>query len=80
MVPFYGRKDLYSNNLVGIHFWLATTGILLYITSMWASGITQGLIWRSYNSNLDSLQYSFIEIRPMHPVFSKSYWWIILLS
>ncbi len=72
MVPIlWRRKDLYSNNLVGLHFWLATIGILLYITSMWASGITQGLMWRSYDE-LGFLRYSFVEsvaaIRPMHVV------------
>ena len=69
MVPvLWKRKDLYSNKLVGVHFWLASIGIVLYITSMWVSGITQGLMWRSYDE-LGFLKYSFIEsvvaIKPM---------------
>ena len=32
------------------HFWIATIGIVLYITSMWISGIMQGLMWRAYDS------------------------------
>lgn len=62
MVPdLWGRKDLYSMNLVALHLWLAAIGIVLYVTSMWASGITQGLMWRSYDS-MGFLKYSFLEV------------------
>ncbi len=62
MVPdLWGKKDLYSNKLVHVHLWLASVGIILYITSMWASGITQGLMWRSYDE-MGFLRYSFLEV------------------
>ena len=49
LVPWLWKKDrLYSNNLVEWHFWIATTGILLYICAMWVSGIMEGLMWREY--------------------------------
>ncbi|TAJ73597.1 MAG: cytochrome-c oxidase, cbb3-type subunit I [Phenylobacterium sp.] len=49
MVPWLWKKErLYSNQLVEWHFWLATTGILLYIAAMWVSGIMEGLMWREY--------------------------------
>ncbi|MFP5447859.1 MAG: cytochrome-c oxidase, cbb3-type subunit I [Alphaproteobacteria bacterium] len=49
MVPWLWKKDrLYSNQLVEWHFWIATTGILLYICAMWVSGIMEGLMWREY--------------------------------
>ena len=35
--------------LVSWHFWIATIGIVLYITAMWVSGIMQGLMWRAYD-------------------------------
>ena len=54
------RERLFSLKLVDWHFWIATVGILLYITSMWVSGIMQGLMWRAYNE-LGFLQYSFVE-------------------
>ena len=38
------------------HFWIATIGIVLYITAMWISGIMQGLMWRAYD-HLGFLQY-----------------------
>jgi len=54
------REKLYSNALVEWHFWIATIGIVLYITSMWVSGIMEGLMWRAYNE-FGFLEYSFIE-------------------
>jgi cytochrome c oxidase cbb3-type subunit 1 len=55
--------------LVEWHFWVSTIGILLYITAMWVSGITQGLMKRAYD-RLGFLQYSFIEtVETMHPYY-----------
>ncbi len=63
------RERLYSLKLVETHFWLSTVGILLYISSMWVSGIMQGLMWRDYNE-LGFLTYSFIEtVKAMHPAY-----------
>jgi cytochrome c oxidase cbb3-type subunit 1 len=56
----WNRPRLYSLKLVSWHFWIATLGIVLYITSMWVSGIMEGLMWRAYDS-LGFLQYSFVE-------------------
>ena len=61
MVPWLWKKDrLYSNALVEWHFWIATTGIVLYITAMWVSGIMEGLMWREYTPD-GFLANSFIE-------------------
>ncbi len=70
LVPvLWGKKDLYSNKLVSTHFWLASIGIVLYITSMWIAGIMQGLMWRSYDE-LGFLQYSFVEVvKALHPLY-----------
>ncbi len=63
------RERLYSIKLVSYHFWIATIGILLYITAMWVSGIMQGLMWRAYD-NLGFLQYSFVEtVQAMYPFY-----------
>jgi len=63
------RQRLYSLALVEWHFWVATLGIVLYITSMWVSGILQGLMWRAYDS-LGFLEYSFVEtVEAMHPFY-----------
>jgi cytochrome c oxidase cbb3-type subunit 1 len=70
LVPIlWGKKELYSMKLVNTHFWLATVGIVLYIVAMWISGISQGLMWRTYN-DMGNLQYSFIDVlRASHPLY-----------
>ncbi len=71
LVPWmWNRKELYSLKLVNWHFWIATLGIVLYISAMWVSGILQGLMWRAYTS-LGFLEYSFIEtVEAMHPFYA----------
>lgn len=70
LVPvLWRKKELYSLKLVNTHLWVATTGIVLYITAMWVSGIMQGLMWRSYDS-MGFLEYSFVEsVMAMHPYY-----------
>jgi len=61
LIPrLYGKTDMYSLNLINVHFWLSTIGTVLYIASMWVNGIMQGLMWRAYNSD-GTLTYSFVE-------------------
>ncbi len=69
LIPrLYGQK-IYSVRLIDLHFWMATVGIVLYITSMWISGIMQGLMWRAVNED-GTLIYSFIEtVEAMHPYY-----------
>jgi cytochrome c oxidase cbb3-type subunit I len=70
LVPWlWERKQLYSVRLVNWHFWIATIGIVFYVSAMWVSGILQGLMWRAYTS-LGFLEYSFIEtVEAMHPFY-----------
>ena len=70
LVPWlWKRERLYSNALVEWHFWISTIGIVFYITSMWVSGIMQGLMWRAYNE-YGFLEYSFVEtVAAMHPYY-----------
>ncbi|GGP55184.1 cytochrome c oxidase, cbb3-type subunit I [Shewanella algicola] len=61
LVPvLFGHGRMYSTSLVNVHFWLATIGTVLYIVSMWISGVMQGLMWRAVNSD-GTLTYSFVE-------------------
>ncbi|TGJ99446.1 cytochrome-c oxidase, cbb3-type subunit I [Leptospira semungkisensis] len=50
LVPRIWNTNLYSEKLANFHFWVATLGILLYIVSMWVSGITEGSMWRAIDS------------------------------
>ncbi|WP_019531220.1 cytochrome-c oxidase, cbb3-type subunit I [Dasania marina] len=61
LVPVMFNKDaMYSTPLINVHFWLATIGTVLYISSMWVNGILQGLMWRAYNAD-GTLTYSFVD-------------------
>ncbi|MCP4432985.1 MAG: cytochrome-c oxidase, cbb3-type subunit I [Gammaproteobacteria bacterium] len=69
LIPRLFGRELYSLMLVEIHFWTATIGIVLYISSMWVAGITQGLMWRAINAD-GTLTYSFVEsVQAMHPYY-----------
>jgi len=69
MIPRLFGREMYSTKLIEVHFWTATIGVVLYITSMWVSGIMQGLMWRAVNPD-GMLTYSFIEsVQAMHPFY-----------
>ncbi|MCU0842827.1 MAG: cytochrome-c oxidase, cbb3-type subunit I [Thiobacillaceae bacterium] len=69
MIPRLWKTEMYSVKLINAHFWLATIGVLLYITAMWISGISQGLMWRAFD-DFGNLQYSFVEsVAAMHPFY-----------
>ncbi|MBU1666727.1 MAG: cytochrome-c oxidase, cbb3-type subunit I [Gammaproteobacteria bacterium] len=70
MMPRLWNTTMYSEKLINMHFWLATIGTLLYITAMWISGISQGLMWRAFDE-FGNLQYSFVEsVAAMHPFYA----------
>jgi cytochrome c oxidase cbb3-type subunit 1 len=70
LIPkLWAKRGMYSERLISWHFWIATLGIVLYITAMWVSGILQGLMWRAYDEN-GFLQYAFIEtVAAMYPYY-----------
>lgn len=69
LIPRLFGRELYSLKLVELHFWMATIGIVLYISAMWVSGIMQGLMWRAVNPD-GTLTYSFVEsVHAMHPYY-----------
>ena len=61
LVPRLWKTELHSQRMANIHFWTATIGLLLYITSMWTAGITQGLMWRAMDDSGRLLYPQFIE-------------------
>jgi cytochrome c oxidase cbb3-type subunit 1 len=60
LIPRLYDTKIFSTRLIYVHFWLATIGIVLYITSMWVAGIGQGLLLRGFD-DYGNLAYSFIE-------------------
>jgi cytochrome c oxidase cbb3-type subunit 1 len=70
MVKKLWNTEMYSENLVNVHFWVALIGTVIYVVSMWVSGIMQGLMWRDYD-NYGALAYTFVEtVAPMHPYYA----------
>ena len=70
LVPRLWNRPLHSQALANLHFWLGLTGILLYVSAMWASGISQGLMLNATAENGTILKYpNFLEtlnaIRPL---------------
>jgi cytochrome c oxidase cbb3-type subunit I/II len=70
LFPRIYRTNLYSRAAADFHFYIGTLGILLYVVSMWVSGITQGLMWRAENEAGGLLYPNFVEtllaIKPMY--------------
>jgi cytochrome c oxidase cbb3-type subunit 1 len=60
LIPRLYNTRMYSQRLIYVHFWLATIGIVLYITAMWVAGIGQGLMLRGFDE-FGNLAYTFIE-------------------
>ena len=70
LIPrLFGRTEMHSMKLVTLHFWVATIGIVLYISAMWIAGVMQGLMWRAVNAD-GTLTYSFVEsVKATYPYY-----------
>ena len=70
LVPrLFGQRQMYSIKAIELHFWMATIGIVLYITALWISGVMEGLMWRAINPD-GTLAYSFIEsVKAKYPYY-----------
>ena len=70
LIPkLYGKDKMYSTELINVHFWISTIGVVIYISSMWIAGVMQGLMWRAINED-GTLTYSFIEsIKATYPYY-----------
>ena len=61
LIPrLFNRETMYSVRLINTHFWIATIGVVLYIASMWISGVMQGMMWRAVNPD-GTLMYTHIQ-------------------
>jgi len=70
LAPRLWNTKLYSTALANAHFWLGMVGILLYVASMWVSGITQGLMLNATTEGGTVLQYpNFLDtLQAIRPV------------
>jgi len=70
MAPRVFKREIYSKKLMATQFWIQTLGIVLYFTSMWISGITQGMMWRAHDE-FGNLAYSFMDtVDVLHPYYA----------
>ncbi len=70
MAPRVFKREIYSKSLTEAQFWIQTTGIVLYFSSMWIAGITQGTMWRA-TDQYGNLAYSFIDtVTVLHPYYT----------
>lgn len=70
MAPRVYKREIYSKSLMNTQFWVQTLGVVLYFTSMWIAGITQGMMWRAHDE-FGNLAYSFIDtVAVLHPYFT----------
>ncbi len=70
MAPRMFKREIFSKNLIEAQFWIQTTAVVLYFTSMWIAGITQGMMWRAVDE-YGNLMYSFIDtVTVLHPYYA----------
>ena len=70
MAPRVFKREIYSKSLLESQFWIQTIGVVLYFTSMWIAGITQGMMWRAVDE-YGNLVYSFIDtVSVLHPYYA----------
>ena len=61
LAPRLFQTKLWSKKLADLHFWLGTVGILLYIVAMYVAGVTQGLMWRAFDTTGRLAYPDFVE-------------------
>ncbi|HXC39575.1 MAG TPA: cytochrome-c oxidase, cbb3-type subunit I [Burkholderiales bacterium] len=71
LIPrLFGRAEMWSVRLISLHFWVATVGIVLYISAMWIAGVMQGLMWRAVSPD-GTLTYTFVEsVKATYPFYA----------
>jgi cytochrome c oxidase cbb3-type subunit 1 len=70
MAPRMYKREIFSKKLLEAQFWIQTTGIVLYFSSMWIAGITQGMMWRAADQ-YGNLEHSFIDtVNVLHPYYT----------
>jgi len=61
LLPKLWKTQIYSKRLMDVHFWFGLLGILIYYIAMWASGLTQGLMWRAFTPEGTLVYPDFVE-------------------
>jgi cytochrome c oxidase cbb3-type subunit I/II len=70
LFPRLYNTNLWSTKLANYHFWIALLGMMFYVVPMYASGVTQGLMWKQFTPD-GFMQYpnfleTVLQIVPMY--------------
>ncbi|MCB1049176.1 MAG: cytochrome-c oxidase, cbb3-type subunit I [Acidobacteria bacterium] len=61
LIPRLYKRELYSKTLATAHFWMGLLGILIYMLSMYISGLTQGLMLLDFDKDGYLVYPNFVE-------------------
>ena len=61
LLPKIWKDGRYSEKLAHWHFWLGTTGLLLWVIPMYVAGFTQSLMWKAFNAEGLLVYGNFLE-------------------
>jgi cytochrome c oxidase cbb3-type subunit I/II len=50
LLPRLFQTKLHSQKLAEVHFWVASFGMILYAAAIYSAGLTQGLMWRAFDT------------------------------
>ena len=61
LLPRLFQTEVYSKRAMEVHFWIASIGIVLYVTAIYSAGLTQGLMWRAFDQTGRLAYPDFVE-------------------
>ncbi|MEP6763596.1 MAG: cytochrome-c oxidase, cbb3-type subunit I [Gemmatimonadaceae bacterium] len=61
LLPRLFQTEIYSKRAMELHFWIASVGIVLYVTAIYSAGLTQGLMWRAFDETGRLAYPDFVE-------------------
>jgi cbb3-type cytochrome c oxidase subunit I len=62
LAPRLWNRPLARPGWATAHFWMATSGIVMYLVAMYAAGLMEGLMWRAVDANGQLKYPNFVEI------------------
>jgi cytochrome c oxidase cbb3-type subunit I/II len=71
LLPRLWGTKLHSDKAATAHFWLSLVGIGGYVFSMWASGVSEGLMWKEFDADGKLVYGQWDE---MMPSLMAMYW------
>jgi cytochrome c oxidase cbb3-type subunit I/II len=61
LLPRLFQTEIYSKKAMELHFWIGSVGIVLYVVAIYSAGVTQGLMWRAFDTTGRLAYPDFVE-------------------